>query len=66
MIDDGFKFSMEYKGCLIEVAVPESAVPEEYFRKEWLQNTVVDMYARLRFMMASVDHIAEEEENAGE
>lgn len=52
-MDEAFKFTMEYKDCLIEVAVPDSAVPDEFLRKEWLQNTAVDMYARLRVMIAN-------------
>lgn len=55
-MDEGvFKFSMEYKDALIEVAVPDSAVPDEFLRKEWLQNTVVDMYARMRVMIANME-----------
>ena len=46
-----FRFSMEYKGCLIEVALPEAAIPDMMNRKEWLQNSVVDMYARLHHMI---------------
>lgn len=55
-MDEGvFKFSMEYKDALIEIAVPDSAVPDEFLRKEWLQNTVVDMYARMRVMIANME-----------
>lgn len=55
-MDEGvFKFSMEYKDALIEVAVPDSAVPDEFLRKEWLQNTAVDMYARMRVMIANME-----------
>jgi len=55
-MDEGvFKFSMEYKDALIEIAVPDSAIPDEFLRKEWLQNTVVDMYARMRVMIANME-----------
>lgn len=55
-MDEGvFKFSMEYKDALIEIAVPDSAVPDEFLRKEWLQNTAVDMYARMRVMIANME-----------
>lgn len=50
-----FKFVMEYKDALIEVVVPEAGIPDEFSRKEWLQNTVVDMYARLRHMVAELE-----------
>jgi len=51
MEEQTLKITMEQKGCLIEVVVPESALPDDLLMKEYMQNTAVDMYARLRFMM---------------
>lgn len=49
--DDFFIVTMELDGCYIEARVPRSALPDELNMKEYMQNTAVDMYARLRFMI---------------
>ena len=48
---DLFIFTMEREGCYIEARVPLSTLPDELDMKEYMQNTAVDMYARLRFML---------------
>ena len=48
---DVLKITMEQKGCLIEVVVPEVALPPVLQMKEYMQNTGADMYARLYHMM---------------
>jgi len=50
------KISMEQCGCLIEVTIPVGTLPDALQLKEYMQNTAVDMYARLRFMVAKVEH----------
>lgn len=47
------RITMEQDGCLIEVQVPTTSLPDLMFMKEYMQNTAVDMYARLRHMMTS-------------
>jgi hypothetical protein len=42
---------MEREGCFVEARVPLSALPDDLNMKEYMQNTAVDMYARLRFML---------------
>jgi hypothetical protein len=49
--DDLFIVTMQREGCYIEARVPLSALPDDLNIKEYMQNTAVDMYARLRFMM---------------
>lgn len=48
--------SMEQRGCLIQVVIPVDTLPDAMQLKEYMQNTAVDMYSRLRFMVASVEH----------
>jgi hypothetical protein len=49
--DDLFIVTMQREGCYIEARVPLSALPDDLNIKEYMQNTAVDMYARLRFML---------------
>lgn len=51
MSDGVLKITMEQKGCLIEVVVPEVALPPVMEMKEYMRNTGADMYARLYHMM---------------
>lgn len=48
---DCLKITMEQQGCLIEVIVPEIALPPVMEMKEYMRNTGADMYARLYHMM---------------
>jgi hypothetical protein len=50
------KISMKQRGCLIEVVIPVETLPDAMQLKDYMQNTAVDMYSRLRFMVASVEH----------
>ena len=45
------KITMEQQGCLIEVVVPEVALPPILQMKEYMENTGAHMYARLYHMM---------------
>lgn len=45
------KITMEQRGCLVEVCVPEAALPPVLDMKEYMRNTGYDMYSRLYFMM---------------
>jgi hypothetical protein len=36
-------------------------LPDAMQLKEYMQNTAVDMYSRLRFMVASVEHASQKE-----
>lgn len=45
------KITMEQRGCLIEVVVPEVALPSPLQMAEYMRNTGADMYARLWHMM---------------
>jgi hypothetical protein len=47
---------MEQEGCQIEVVVPTETLPDAMYMKEYMQNTAVDMYARLRFMVLNAQH----------
>ena len=47
------RITMEQEGCMIEVNIPLSTLPDAMLMKEYMQNTSVDMYARLRFMLTS-------------
>ena len=51
---------MEQDGCLIEAMVPTETLPDAMYMKEYMQNTAVDMYARLRFMVANAQHAAQQ------
>lgn len=59
---DVLKITMEQKGCLIEVVVPEVALPPLMDMKEYMRNTGADMYARLVFMMQQMEHAEREHE----
>ena len=60
-LTNSLKITMEQDGCLIEVVVPATTLPDALYMKEYMQNTAVDMYARLRFMVASAKHAAQQE-----
>ena len=45
------KITMEQRGLLVEVVVPEVALPPIMEMKEYMKNTGADMYARLYHMM---------------
>ena len=49
------RITMEQRGCLVEVCVPEAALPSALEMKEYMRNTGADMYARLYFMMQQMD-----------
>lgn len=49
------KITMEQRGCLVEVCVPEAALPSALEMKEYMKNTGADMYARLYFMMQQMN-----------
>ena len=59
MIDDGadedtLVITLEQYGCLAEVRVPGSVIREAHDAlglKEFLQNSMVDLYARLAYMI---------------
>jgi hypothetical protein len=51
------KITMEQRGCLIEVNVPEKALPDVMDMKEYMRNTGADMYARLLFMMRQAEQL---------
>lgn len=58
---DVLKITMEQDGCYIEAKVPSSALPDPMYMKEYMQNTAVDMYARLRFMVINLKHASQTE-----
>ncbi len=58
---DMLRITMEQDGCLIEVQVPTVTLPDAMFMKEYMQNTAVDMYARLRFMVMNAKHASQQE-----
>ena len=60
-LTNSLKITMEQDGCLIEVVVPTTTLPDALYMKEYMQNTAVDMYARLRFMVANAKHAAQQE-----
>ena len=60
-ITNALKITMEQDGCLIEAVVPVATLPDALYMKEYMQNTAVDMYARLRFMVANAKHAAQQE-----
>jgi len=49
------KITMEQRGCLVEVCVPEVALPPVMEMKEYMRNTGADMYARLYHMMQQLE-----------
>ena len=51
------RITMEQRGCLIEVNVPEKALPPIMEMKEYMRNTGADMYARLHFMMQQAEQL---------
>lgn len=51
------RITMEQRGCLIEVNVPEKALPTIMEMKEYMQNTGADMYARLYHMMQHAEQL---------
>jgi hypothetical protein len=55
------RITMEQDGCLIEAQVPTNTLPDAMYMKEYMQNTAVDMYARLRFMVLNAQHAAQQE-----
>ncbi len=59
---DVLKITMEQKGCLIEVVVPEVALPPIMDMKEYMRNTGADMYARLLYMMQQMERAEKEHE----
>jgi hypothetical protein len=58
---DTLRIVMEQDGCLIEATVPVSTLPDALYMKEYMQNTAVDMYARLRFMVNNAKYAASKE-----
>ncbi len=54
---------MEQDGCLIEAMVPTATLPDAMYMKEYMQNTAVDMYSRLRFMVLNAQHAAQQQEH---
>lgn len=58
---DTLRIVMEQEGCLIEATVPVSTLPDALYMKEYMQNTAVDMYARLRFMVNNAKYAASKE-----
>lgn len=58
---DMLRLTMEQEGCLIEVMVPTTTLPDAMYMKEYMQNTAVDMYVRLRFMMANAKNASSQE-----
>lgn len=49
------RITMEQRGCLVEVCVPEKALPPIMEMKEYMRNTGADMYARLYHMMQQME-----------
>ena len=49
------KITMEQRGCLIEVVVPEVALPSIMKMEEYMRNTGADMYARLYHMLQKAE-----------
>lgn len=51
--DDTLVITLEQHGCLAEVRVPGAVIREAHHAlnlKEFLQNSMVDLYARLAYM----------------
>ena len=55
------RITMEQDGCLIEAMVPTTTLPDAMYMKDYMQNTAVDMYARLRFMVNNAKYAAQQE-----
>ncbi len=55
------RITMEQRGCLIEVNVPEKALPGIMEMKEYMRNTGADMYARLWHMIQMAERGEEHE-----
>lgn len=55
------RITMEQDGCLIEAIVPTATLPDAMYMKEYMQNTAVDMYARLRFMVLNAQNAEKQE-----
>jgi hypothetical protein len=52
-VDGNLRIVIEQHGCLAEVIVPGSVIREAHHNlnlKEFLQNSMVDLYARLAYM----------------
>ena len=49
------RITMEQRGCLIEVNIPEKALPGIMEMKEYMRNTGADMYARLWHMVQGAE-----------
>ena len=52
--DDTLVITLEQHGCLAEVRVPGQVIREAHHAlnlKEFLQNSMVDLYARLAYMI---------------
>lgn len=53
-IGDNLRITIEQRGCLAEAIVPAQVIEQAQFDlnlKEFLQNSMVDLYARLAYMM---------------
>ena len=60
-LGNSLKITMEQDGCLIEVVVPTTTLPDAMYMKDYMQNTAVDMYARLRFMINNAKYASQQE-----
>jgi hypothetical protein len=52
--NENLRITIEQHGCLAEVLIPESVIEEHAASlnlKEFLQNSMVDLYARLAYMI---------------
>ena len=61
--NENLRITIEQHGCLAEVLIPESVIDEHAASlnlKEFLQNSMVDLYARLAYMIRK-----QQEENNG-
>ena len=57
--DDTLVITLEQHGCLAEVRVPGQVIREAHHAlnlKEFLQNSMVDLYARLAYMQRKAGH----------
>jgi len=57
--EDTLVITLEQYGCLAEVRVPGDVIREAHNAlnlKEFLQNSVVDLYARLTYMQRKAGH----------
>jgi hypothetical protein len=62
-VTPNLRITIEQHGCLAEVLIPESVIEEHAASlnlKEFLQNSMVDLYARLTYMIRK-----QQEENNG-